>query len=128
MKLIRKYHILNFKITTLAVNLFSKVSTGKKVIFKGFPSILIHNDATISIGDNTTINSSNYGYHINMYSKCKLYADRPGASIKIGKNSRIHGTCIHAYKSITIGENCLIAANTQIIDGNGHLLSMNNSY
>lgn len=106
--------------------LFSRITIGKKVLFKGIPSILIHKKATISIGDNTTINSSNYGYHINMFAKCKLYADRLGATIIIGKNCRIHGTCIHAYKSIKIGDNCLIAANTQIIDGNGHLLSMEN--
>ncbi|EML0281075.1 acyltransferase [Vibrio alginolyticus] len=41
----------------------------------------------------------------------------------MGANTRIHGTCIHAYESITIGKNCLIAANCQIFDGSGHDLS-----
>ena len=50
-------------------------------------------------------------------------ADRPNAKIVIGENTRFHGSCIHAYKSITIGKNCLIAANCQIIDGNGHDIS-----
>ena len=53
-------------------------------------------------------------------------ADRENAVIKIGENTRIHGTCIHAYKSIEIGKNCLIAANCQIFDGNGHDLSFEN--
>jgi acetyltransferase-like isoleucine patch superfamily enzyme len=69
------------------------------------------------------INSSNAGYHVNMHSAVKLMADRPGARIHIGEGTRIHGSCIHAYRSITIGKRCLIAANCQIIDCNGHELS-----
>lgn len=61
-----------------------------------------------------------------MFSSCKLLADRPQAEIIIGENCRIHGTCIHAVKKIIIGNNCLIAANTNIIDSNGHILAMNN--
>lgn len=103
---------------------FSKnITLGKNVVFKKKPYIIKHKKASIEIGDYTTINSDNYGYHINMFQKCKLYADRAGGKIKIGKKCRIHGTCIHAYNEIQIGDNCLIAANTQIIDGNGHKLS-----
>ncbi|WP_394331444.1 acyltransferase [Williamwhitmania taraxaci] len=58
-----------------------------------------------------------------MHSPCKILIDRSGAEVYIGSNSRIHGSCIHAYKKIVIGKNCLIAANCQIIDGNGHSLS-----
>lgn len=68
------------------------------------------------------LNSLNYGYHINMHSPVKLMAEDFG-EINIGENSRIHGTCIHSLKKITIGKNCLIAANTQIFDGSGHDLS-----
>jgi len=77
---------------------------------------LKHKLAKIIIADNTTINSSNYGYHINMHSKCKLYADRPNEIIEIRKNCRIHGISLHAYKKIIIGDNCLITENTHIID------------
>lgn len=93
---------------------------GKGVVFKGFPIIEISNGGRIEIADSVTINSSNRGYHLNMHSPVKLFADRKGALIKIGKASRIHGTCIHAYESISIGERCLIAANCQMFDGNGH--------
>jgi len=55
-----------------------------------------------------------------MHSPSKLIADRPGAKILIGDDTRIHGTCLHAYKLISIGKKCLIAANCQIFDGNGH--------
>lgn len=115
--------------TTLVVNLFhnKRLRLGRKVIFKKFPSYIITNKASIAIGNYTIINSSNKGYHANMYNSCKLVADRPNAIIRIGDNCRIHGSCIHAYSSVAIGNNCLIAANTQIIDGNGHTLSFDNT-
>lgn len=119
-----------YGVTTLICTILYKVKgvkLEKGVLFKGVPSILKEPTATIRIGSETMINSSNYGYHINMHSPCKILADREGANIMIGTNCRIHGTCIHAYKSISIGDNVLIAANTQIIDGNGHELSFNNT-
>lgn len=102
---------------------FRGVVLGRGILFKSVPSVLRRKNARISVGKNTMINSSNYGYHINMHSPCKILADREDAQISIGSNCRIHGTCIHAYNSITIGDNVLIAANTHIIDGNGHQLS-----
>lgn len=101
--------------------IFSKsVKAGKNLRIKGFPLIFLRKNASIILGDNVTLNSSNYGYHINMHSPVKLMADRENSTITIGNNTRIHGTCIHAFKRVTIGNNCLIAANTQIFDGNGH--------
>jgi acetyltransferase-like isoleucine patch superfamily enzyme len=99
---------------------------GAGVLFKGVSSLNKLKSAKIIIGKNTLINSNNFGYHLNMFNKCKLLADKPNAIIKIGDNCRIHGTCIHAFTEITIGNRVLIAANTQIIDGNGHMLSMEN--
>lgn len=89
-------------------------------ILNGVPLIDIRKGCSLHIGKNVTLNSTNEGYHLNMHSPVKIYADRPGASIRIGPNTRIHGSCIHAYQSISIGKNCLIAANCQIFDGNGH--------
>lgn len=97
-----------------------------KVYFKNIPVVLKHKKARIEIGNNTVINSSKKNYHINMHSSCKLLADRPYAEIIIGENCRIYGTCIHAVKKIEIGNNCLIAANTNIMDSNGHILAMDN--
>lgn len=102
------------------------IEIGTGVKFKNKPLIDIHKSANLKIGNNVTINSENKGYHVNMFGICKLMADRPNAVIEIGENTRIHGTCIHAYKRIKIGKNCLIAANCQIIDGNGHDLSFPN--
>ena len=108
----------------VSIRFFENLNLHKTVKFRNYPHILKHKSATIKIGKNTIINSSNYGYHINMHSKCKLYADRENALIEIGENCRIHGTCIHAFRKIKIGNNCLIAANSQIIDANGHKLCM----
>lgn len=96
------------------------------VLFKGTSSFNKLKSAKIIIGKKTIINSNNFGYHLNMFAKCKFLADKPNAIIKIGDNCRIHATCIHAFTEINIGDRVLIAANTQIIDGNGHLFSMEN--
>jgi acetyltransferase-like isoleucine patch superfamily enzyme len=94
-----------------------------RIILKGFPLIDITEHASITIGNHVTLNSRNKGYHINLHSPVKLFADRPGAEIMIGESTRIHGTCIHAHKRISIGKGCLIAGNTQIFDSSGHDLS-----
>ena len=96
---------------------------GQGIKFNGLPIIDIRNGGSIHIGDNVVINSINRGYHANMFGPVKLFADRPGATITIGEGSRLHGSCLHAGESISIGKRCLIAANCQIIDGNGHDLS-----
>jgi acetyltransferase-like isoleucine patch superfamily enzyme len=103
---------------------YKNVTTSKSVFFYKFPILNLHKNARIIFGENVSINSDNYSYHVNMFQKCKLMADTDGAIISIGDNTRIHGSCIHAQKSISIGKNCLIAANCQIIDSNGHLINL----
>lgn len=104
----------------------SNVQVNGKLVINGRPIVNISKNSQLVLGNGVTLNSRNRGYHLNMHSPVKLFADKPGAIIKIGDNSRIHGTCIHAYNSISIGRNCLIAANCQIFDGNGHDLSFPN--
>ncbi len=98
-----------------------------KVILSGVPVIEIDDGARLEIGDNVTLTSDNRRYHLNLHSPVKLLADRRGAVIKIGDNSRVHGTCIHAYESIIVGRNCLIAANCQIFDCSGHDLALDDA-
>lgn len=101
----------------------NSITVKTNLTIKGLPLIDIRSESKLLLGNNVTLNSMNKGYHINMHSPVKLFADRPGAQIIIGDNTRINGTCIHAFQSIEIGKNCLIAANCQIIDGNGHDIS-----
>ncbi len=73
------------------------------LIINGYPLIDIRKGCKLYVGHNVTLNSRNKGYHLNLHSPVKLFADRVGAEIRIGDNTRIHGTCIHAYKSVVIG-------------------------
>ena len=98
----------------------------KKVLLNFFPKIVIKNGGRIILEDGVLLNSSNQTYHLNMYNRVKLMADKPNSIIKIGRNTRIHGSCIHAFGEVVIGENCLIAANCQIFDASGHSSQISN--
>lgn len=117
------YRLLSMLVVNAKLRLQGNIHAKGVVSVNGFPIIDIQKGSRLSIGRNVTLNSRNRGYHVSLFAPVKLFADRQGATITIGSNTRIHGACIHAYESITIGANCLIAGNTQIIDGNGHNLS-----
>lgn len=104
----------------------SNLERGRGVKVFGLPMFHVTYSAKIILGDDVVLNSVNSGYHLNMHSPVKLMADREGAEIRIGSGTRIHGTCIHAYNRVVIGERCLVAANCQIFDGSGHDLSFEN--
>lgn len=114
------------KLFILWISVRKNIEIKGKLIINGQPLIDIRRGSNLHIGNGVTLNSRNKGYHINMHSPVKLFADMPGAEISIGDNTRIHGTCIHSYQSVTIGKNCLIAANCHIFDGSGHDLSFPN--
>jgi acetyltransferase-like isoleucine patch superfamily enzyme len=116
-KALLKAYTLYFRIRLLPVR---QLKISSDVIIKGMPIIDIAGGAEIYIGPGATLNSRNRGYHFNMHSPVKLIADRKGATIRIGAETRINGTCVHAYRSVTIGEKCLIGGNTQIMDCDGH--------
>jgi acetyltransferase-like isoleucine patch superfamily enzyme len=97
----------------------SNVEIAPSAIFKGFPRIEVDNGKLI-IKENAVINSWQRGYHINMFAKTRLFVEGKDAVLSIGKNTRIHASCIHATDVIQIGDNCLIAANCQIFDSSGH--------
>ena len=93
---------------------------GENVSLLGTPLLVVSNGGKVIIGNNVVLDSFNREYHANMFGPVKLVASTPGAIIEIGDDSRIHGTCIHARKSVRIGKRCLFAANCQILDSNGH--------
>lgn len=103
-----------------------RVRRGPGVRFRGKAWLRVTRGASVRIGRGVLINSEPRGYHVSMFSRSKLYADRPGEVIEIGEHTRVHASCLHAYAGITIGRRCLIAANCQIIDCNAHLLSFPN--
>jgi acetyltransferase-like isoleucine patch superfamily enzyme len=102
-----------------------KIKIFGQLIISGIPIIDIRENGSLLINDNVLLNSINLGYHINMHSPVKIFIEDKG-EISIGKNTRIHGSCFHSSNKISIGNNCLISANCQIIDNNGHALSFEN--
>ena len=112
----------------LKIKLFYRrsICTMGSLHISGYPIIKIASSSRIIIGDNVSLKSNKKSYLAHMHSPVKLISDRSGASIEIGPNTRINGACIHAYERVVIGANCLIAANTQIFDGSGHDLCMDN--
>ena len=111
------------RLMALQLSLQSNVELKGRVVILGRPLIDIRQGSRLILGKDVTLNSRNRGYHLNMFGPVKLFADRPGAEIWIGDQTRIAGTCIHAYRSVVIGKRCLISANCQIFDGNAHDLS-----
>ena len=102
------------------------IDVTSRVQIKDRPIIDIKDGAKLIVEENVTLNSRNRTYHVNMFAPVKILAKISGAVVKIGANTRIHGSCIHAQNSIIVGSNCPIAANCQIMDGSGHSLDPDN--
>ncbi len=119
----RLFHRAWGKLIVFWLSTQSNVLLGHGVRILGTPIIDIRPGSRLVIGNNVSLTSRNKGYHLNMYAPMKLFADRPGAVISIGDETRMAGACVHACCSITIGKRCLISANCQIFDGNAHDLS-----
>lgn len=96
------------------------VAVGTNVIIKGKP-IILRLTGAIRLGNNVTLLSNSRRYHASIYAPTRLMTDeKENAIIEIGDNTRINGASIHATEKISIGRNCLIAANVTIIDSDGH--------
>lgn len=126
-KLIRKVHAVY---TSLEMVNFidgmkpqKNIFVGEKVVFSEVPFINLHSESKIILGARSMINSNPSWLHVAPYSKVHLLADRPGATIEIGEDTRFHASCIRAYKSVKVGRRCLVANNCQIMDASGHGLS-----
>ncbi len=94
--------------------------------FIDFETFFKLNKNKVVIGDNVYLRSKSKGYQAGMSFPTTLLVDVEGATIKIGNNCRINGAYIHAQKSITLGENCVIASGVNIMDSNGHNVKSKN--
>lgn len=126
-KIIKRAHAfytsLDFKLFKEGLKDQANIEIADGVVFSEMPYINLHPESTIKIGSRTMINSKQSWLHVAAYSKVHLLADRAGAKIEIGEDTRFHASCIRAYKSVKIGSRCLIANNCQIMDASGHGLS-----
>lgn len=96
------------------------VAPNSKVV--GKPSVRVVTGARIAVGECVVLNSSRLAYHAGMYSPVTLIADKPGAIISIGRDSRLNGAVIHSQASVKIGSRVLMAAQATVLDSNGHVV------
>lgn len=102
------------------------VEVGEGTIVDAATYVQVSKGASLSVGANCTLRSSQRGYHAGMPFPTGILVDNCGASVCLGDNTRINGAYVHAQKRIVIGKNCVIAAGVNIIDTNGHeVLSAN---
>lgn len=99
---------------------FTGVKFGKNVKLQGMPVIAKSKTAKIILGNNVTIKSSFLSNLIGLYQRSVIVARASGAVVEVGNNSGLSGVTIYARKSIKIGENCRIGANTKIFDNDFH--------
>lgn len=101
-----------------------KVNVPKSTLIMGKVDIIrTHKDAHINLGENVTLRSDSFVYHVGMPFNTTILCEGSGSLVEIGDQCRINGTYIHARKKIKIGGGCLFAAGTNIIDSNGHKLN-----
>lgn len=93
-------------------------------VLRDRPIVEVVDGARVELGEGVVLDSAQRGYHVAMWGPVRLLADQPGAVIRIGAGTRVHGSGIHAESSITIGKRCLIAANCQLFDSNGHVIAL----
>lgn len=96
------------------------IKYGKKLKLSGIPVIVQSKNSKIKIGENVRINSSLFSNLIGLYQRTIIVTRTCNSEIIIGDNVGISGTTIYAKKSIKIGDNTLIGANTKIIDNDFH--------
>jgi acetyltransferase-like isoleucine patch superfamily enzyme len=96
------------------------VELGGKVWVWGKPVVTVHPEARVFIGEGVRMRSHTDAYHGPMFSPVRLSAVLPGAEILVGRETRLFGCTIHAWRRVEIGSHCLIAANVAILDAHGH--------
>lgn len=92
-----------------------------KCFFDGDIKIVKHFKSKIIIGPNSRFISNSTSNLIGVNHKCIISTHAVGASIMIGVNCGFSGTTLGCFKSIIIGNNVKIGANTLITDGDWHL-------
>lgn len=98
------------------------VKYGKNLKIKGTAFVI--NKGSITIGDNVVIKSSFISNLIGLYQRTVITARTNNSKIVIGDNVGMSGVTIYARKSVEIGDNTLIGANTKILDNDFHPLDI----
>lgn len=128
MKLINKFRqiAMRCRIKSLNANKKASVHLAKSIRLDKDSKVYAYPNTSIVIGENVYLRSNPIGYHTGIPFPTTIITDKQGASISIGDNCRLNGVCVHAQRSISIGNNCVIAAGVNIIDANGHQVISSN--
>lgn len=122
----RKLHSLWWRCTTRIIVAMQGVDLAPRVRFLGLPIITMEPGARITIGEQSLLCSVSSHTALGVMHPTILRALSPDATITIGKHVGISGASICAARSITIGNNVLIGANTVITDTDFHPITPEN--
>lgn len=101
-----------------------KIQMNNRILSNGIPYLVKHQSSTFKIGFNFKMNNRVQSNPIGRAYKC-MFIIRENSNLLIGNNVGMSGTTIVCQKSIIIGNNVKIGANTCIYDTDFHSL---NSY
>jgi acetyltransferase-like isoleucine patch superfamily enzyme len=93
---------------------------GSRIVMYGFPSLNLHPDSRVEIGDDVILCSRSQDTALALNHPVKLSTIAAGASLTIGRDSGISGATIVCAKSIRIGVEVLLGANVVIVDTDFH--------
>jgi acetyltransferase-like isoleucine patch superfamily enzyme len=99
-----------------------RIPIPQSAIFVGFPVFTMAPDSTVTIGERFNAVSAQRRHIMGLNHACVIRTVRPGAQLHIGDDVGVSGVTICAALRVEIGSNCLIGANTTIIDTNFHPL------
>lgn len=98
------------------------VKFGKKLLIRNRFYLKLYNGSKISIGDNFVVWSGENINPISRNFRSSIFVNT-NASLIIGNNVGMSSSCIWADKSIIIGDNVKIGANSTIIDTDCHSIN-----
>ncbi len=96
-----------------------KVKKGKNLRLIGWPFVFRFKNASVTIGNDVSINSNFWSNLLGVYQRTIIVARGTG-KIKIGDGVGISGSTIYAWDDIEIGDKCIIGVNTKIVDTDFH--------
>lgn len=96
------------------------VKCGKNLHFAGWCHLVKFDGSKIAMGDNCTFVSSSFVNHIGLNRKCSIAMETEEAELIIGNNCGFSSTSICCFKSIKIGNQVRIGANSVIMDSDFH--------
>lgn len=103
------------------------VKVGKNCTIFGMPVLKFPKGASITIGDRTQMISTRFILPT-IEAPVRLFCVHSKAKITVGKNVAMGGMSIQCFKSVTIGDNCVLGSSVIINDSNGHIPGPNGTW